>query len=232
MEINLAFCDDEDSQIENLRALVDEWSRSGGHAVRADSFPSAEAFLFAFEEDKGYHILLLDVEMGGMDGVTLAKRVRAADKEVQIIFVTGYMEYMADGYEVEALHYLLKPVTGEKLAAVLDRAVVKLAQNERALFITHAGENIRVPLYEVRFVEVQKNYVTVHAGGVYKVKQTLGELEKELDERFFRVGRSYIINLRYISRITRTDAYLADGTAIPLPRGMYDALNQAVIARL
>ena len=232
MKTNIAICDDEQNQTAYLRGLVSSWAQNRSLGATVRDFGSAEAFLFAFDEDKGYDILLLDIQMGGMDGVTLARTIRATNKEVQIIFITGYMEYIADGYDVEALHYLLKPVTGEKLSAVLDRAVEKLARNEHALFISHAGESVRIPLYEIRCLEVRQNYVTVHARGEYMVRKTLGEVEKELDDGFYRLGRSYIVNLKAIRKVTKTDVHLAGGLVVPLPRGQHGALNRVMIERL
>jgi DNA-binding LytR/AlgR family response regulator len=89
---------------------------------------------------------------------------------------------------------------------------------------------VRIPLHEVKYLDVHQNYVTVHAKGEYKVKRTLGEFEKLLDDRFTRVGRAMIVNLTYISRVTKTDVYLSDGTALPLPRGAYEPLNRAIIS--
>jgi DNA-binding LytR/AlgR family response regulator len=161
-----------------------------------------------------------------------AKKIRETNKKIQIIFITGYMEYISDGYEVEALHYLLKPVTGEKLGAVLDRAIEKLEQNERSLDISHAGGNMRIPLREIVYVEVWRNYVTIHAGMKYEAKKTLGELEKELDIYFFRFGRSYIVNLRCVRKTTKTEIHLSNGAVLPLARGAQDILNRAMIERL
>ena len=230
--LKAAICDDEHAQIAYLSSLVQSWALGRGETVHITAFESAESFLFAYEDDKDFQILLLDIQMGGMDGVTLAKKIRAVNKEIQIIFITGYSDYIADGYDVEALHYLIKPVTGEKLSAVLDRAHEKLAHNRRVLLINHDGETARIPLHTIRYLEVWRNYVTIHADEPYKVKKTLGELEKELDSEFFRLGRSYIVNLRYIRKSTKDGIYLTDGAVIPLPRGLYGALNQAVIERL
>ena len=129
-----------------------------------------------------------------------------------------------------ALHYLLKPVNREKFFSVLDRAVEKHKQNERCLNLELSGEMVRIPLYEIRYLEVCHNYVTIHAGEDYTVKRTLGEFEKELDQRFCRVGRALIVNLKFIRRVTRTEVFLADGTSLPLPRGAYEPLNRAIIA--
>ena len=197
--------------------------------VKVYSFPSAENFLFLYEEKSDYDILLLDIEMGAMDGVTMAKRVRQDNEAVQIVFITGYSDYIAEGYEVAALHYLMKPVNREKLLSVLDRALEKRKQEERCLNLEAYGEMVRIPFYEIRYLDVHQNYVTVHAKADYTVKRTLGDFEKELDNRFHRVGRAMILNLKYIQRVTKTEVRLSDGTVLPLPRGAYEPLNRAII---
>jgi DNA-binding LytR/AlgR family response regulator len=88
---------------------------------------------------------------------------------------------------------------------------------------------VRVPIYEIRYADVFGNYVTIHAMSDITLKMTLGELEKQLDERFYRVGRSAIINLTLVSRVTKTEIKLVDGITIPLPRGAYDGINRAII---
>ena len=187
--------------------------------------------MFNYAEEKDFDILLLDIEMGKMDGVTMAKAIRQDNESVQIVFITGYSEYIADGYDVAALHYLIKPVKKEQLWSVLDRASERLKKNEKELLLKTADETVVMPVREIRYLDVQQNYVTVHGKVDVTVKRTLGEFEKELDERFFRLGRSYIVNLTCVRRISKTEVILNDGSAIPLPRGQYDALNRAIIAR-
>ena len=123
----------------------------------------------------------------------------------------------------------MKPLKEEKLWSVLDRAVEKLAKNERVINFVIGGEMVRVPIYQIRFVDVLGNHVTIHALSDIKVKMTLSELEKQLDERFYRAGRSTIVNLTQISRVTKTEIKLSDGTVIPLPRGAYEGINRAII---
>lgn len=169
--------------------------------------------------------------MGALDGISMAKTVRKENEAVQIVFLTGYSDYIAEGYEVAALHYLMKPIKSEKLRVVLDRAAEKRKQQDRCLNLELSGEMVRLPFYEIRYLEVRQNYVTLHAKREYTVKRTLGEFEKELDQRFFRVGRSLILNLKDVRRVTRTEVRLSDGTVLPLPRGAYEPLNRAIIER-
>ena len=225
----IAICDDLESDRDYLKDLLNKWANDYSHLLSIDAFSSAESFLFHYEEAKDYDILLLDIEMGLMDGVSMAKKIRQDNDTVQIIFITGYSDYIAEGYEVNALHYLMKPVKEEKLFSVLERAIEKISKNDVVLNIDSANGMVRVPIYQIRFAEVFGNYVTIHANDEVVVKMTLNEIEKLLDERFYRVGRSVIVNLNEVSRVTKTEIKLLDGTSIHLPRGAYDGVNRAII---
>ena len=229
MRYKIAICDDSDADIQYISHIVRRWSEEYGHILQLSAFSSAESFLFHYAEENDYDILLLDIEMGEMDGITMAKELRQDNDTIQIIFITGYSDYISEGYEVDALHYLMKPVKENKLCSVLDRAAEKLSKNERVLNFEISGEMVRIPVYQIRYAEVASNYVTIHALEAFTIKMTLGDLEKELDERFYRVGRSVIVNLTQISRVTKKDIILNDGTAISLPRGAYEGVNRAII---
>lgn len=231
MKYKIAICDDAAEDRAYVRGIVEKWAAAAGYAVQINAFASAENFLFHYADESDYDILLLDVEMDAMDGVTMARQLRRENDTVQIVFITGYSDYIAEGYDVAALHYLMKPVREEKLFAVLDRAADKVARNEKVLHFEVGGEMVRVPVYQIRYAEVMGNYVTIHAAEDVTVKMTLGELEKLLDERFYRAGRSIIVNITQISRVTKTAIRLGDGTVIPLPRGAYEGVNRAIIER-
>ena len=230
MVYRIAVCDDSPADIDYITSLLSVWSADRGITINIKTFSSAESFLFHYAEEKNYDLLLLDIEMGAMDGVTMAKRIRRENESVQIVFITGYSDYISEGYEVAALHYLMKPVNGDKLFSVLDRALEKQKQNERCLNLELSGEMVRIPFYEIRYLDVHQNYVTIHGKQDYTVKKSLAEFEALLDTRFCRVGRSMILNLNYISRVTKTDVYLSDKSMLPLPRGAYEPLNRAIIA--
>lgn len=232
MNVHFAICDDNNIDSNYVSNLVNKWANERKYQINIDVFDSAEAFLFHYDGNKDYDILLLDIEMKKMDGVTLAREIRKTNKSVQIVFITGYSDYIADGYDVEALHYLMKPLKEEKLFVVLDRAVNRIIQNEKYLLLNYYDETIRIPLHEIVYIDVDRNYVTIHSNQDYTIKKTLGEIEKELDKRFFRIGRSVIVNLKYISRVTKTDVFLANNTILQLPRGVYDSLNRAIIDEL
>ncbi len=271
----IAVCDDEQADASYVEHFIKKWAQERAVMVQVELFPSAEAFLFRYEEDRTFDMLFLDIEMhaagagapdhadgmresdesaarngtsqsdesvdrngtsqsgtpGHMNGIELALRIRERehDRTVQIVFVTGYMDYIEKGYDVEALHYLLKPVTQERLFGVLDRAAQRVRDRGRELCLQMPEGTARIPVSEIRYLEVQRNYVTIHGDEDYTVKRTLGELERELDGRFFRTGRSYIVNLQFVKKITRSQIVLKDGVQIPLPRRAYEDINRAMI---
>lgn len=230
MEIRTAVCDDAPGDREIVCSYLERWARERGNVVTKSMFSSAESFLFQLEDNKAYDLLLLDIEMKGINGVELARKIREVNREVQIVFVSGYDDYISDGYDVEALNYILKPVDYEKFAAVLDKAADKIRKNERAIFFELNDGMVRVPMYEITYIEVRANYITVHTTKEeLSVRTTLSKIEKELDSRFFRTSRSYIVNLRYVRRTSKKDVTLLDGTTVPLSRGLYEPLNQAFI---
>lgn len=234
MSYRIAITDDNPADIKYIHSVLERWADSRSLSVHIDSYPSAEAFLFQYEENPACDIILLDIEMPGMDGVTMAKRLREKNSTAVIVFITGYSDYIAEGYDVSALHYLMKPVDPDRFMEVLDRAVERLCREEKYLTVKTTNEIVRIPMSSVLFLEAARNYVTIHAEGRgdFVVRHKLGDFESKLDERFLRVGRSYIVNLTKLYRITRSEVLFPDGAVLPLPRGAYDTLNRAIIDRL
>ena len=228
MTYQIAICDDEEKQRAYIKSLVEGWLRQTFHHTKIQEYASSEQFLFEQAYDRT-QILFLDIEMEKMDGIALAREIRKHNRQMQIIFVTGYMEYIQEGYDVEALHYLLKPVSQEKIDSVLDRAVERLKTGDAVLLVESGGEVLRLPLKEIRFIESNRNYNIIHADNDYEMRGTLSELEAKLDEAFVRVGRSYLVNLNYVRRIGKTELILNTGEKLPVPRGSYKKLNEAFI---
>ena len=228
MTYEIAICDDEEKQRVYIKSLVERWLRQTFHHVKIQEYASSEQFLFEQAYDRT-QILFLDIEMEKMDGIALAREIRKHNRQMQIIFVTGDMEYIQEGYDVEALHYLLKPVSQEKIDSVLERAVERLKTADAVFLVECGGEVLRLPLKEIRFIESNRNYNIIHADNDYEMRGTLSELEEKLDEAFVRVGRSYLVNLNYVRRIGKTELILNTGENLPVPRGSYKKLNEAFI---
>lgn len=230
MTYKTAICDDCVSDIEYLTTLVTAWADASGHTVTVKAFPSAESFLFQYEEEKDFDILLLDIEMGGLNGVELAKKIRQENDTVQIVFITGFPDFMAEGYEVAALHYLMKPVLPEKVSRVLDRAAANLGKQEKVLKVIFDRQTDFIPLDRILYLEAQKQFVCIHTENtVYRMKSSLREMEEELDEHFFKCQRSFLVNLSHVARIKANCVVLKNGEEVPISRGMAEQTRKAII---
>lgn len=232
MNYRIAICDDEQDQIEYISSIISVWKKREGHTCDVSTFHSAEEFLFAYEENKTFDILLFDVEMKNMNGIELAKYVRKDNNRAEIIFITSHVEFIGEGYEVDALHYLLKPISKEKLSQVLTKAIEKLSIEPPSIVITVEGETVKLYEADILYVESMLHYLTiVTKEQEYRLKEKISALEKRMSDDFYKVHRSYLVSLKHIIRISRGSVMLSNGKEIPLSRGKYDDINYAFIAR-
>lgn len=232
MKYKIAICDDDKNQINHISSLVTKWGTESGHTCEIRTFASAEAFLFAYEEEKDFDILLLDVEMGGISGIELARRIREDNNRAEIIFITSYYEFFGDGYEVDALHYLIKPISEENLLPVLKKAVGRLSVSPPSVVITCGGETIKLYESDILYIEAALHYITIHTKErEYKIKENISAFMEKLSDDFYRTHRSYLVSLKHIVRISRTMVTIENGTELPLARGKYDGINRAFIER-
>nr|WP_307991578.1 LytTR family DNA-binding domain-containing protein [uncultured Niameybacter sp.] len=231
MQINIAVCDDEKQQLQYLNKLIGEWAQTNRYLINVQSFSSAEQFSFEWAENKQFDIIVLDIEMEGLNGIELAKKIRQEDENVIIIFVTGLPEYIEEGYDVSALHYLMKPVDEERLWHVLDRAVRKFTKIEKSILLTVEGEMMKLLQKDIFAVEASAHSVLIYTKQTcYELRQTISGLEQELDTlAFVRCHRSYIVGLRHIKQISKTAILLDNHQSIPLSRRMYVSVNTAFI---
>ena len=197
---------------------------------RKDSYSKNGAFM---EEEKDFDILLLDIEMSEVTGIELAKIVRKDNLAVQIIFVTGFYEYFSDGFDVSALHYLIKPVDERKLCPVLDKAIQNLEYRQRSVLITTSDADVKILLADILYVEAENVYVVVHTKQeIYRTRMSLAKFAEQLDETFFKVHRSFVIGLKYVKKITKTEIMMINGDIVPISRKLYDEVHSALIKYL
>lgn len=228
----IAICDDINKDTQYLASVVQSWAQEQKVSVNIEMFPSAESFLFHYDEKKDYDILLLDVEMKNISGIELAKQIRSMDHRVEIIFTTSHFELSGEGYEVDALHYLIKPIAETKLMEVLSKAARKLSVEPPSLVIVCNGETVKILEPDILYIESFRHYVVVHTQSTeYKLKENLSALKGKLSSDFYQTHRSYLVSLKHIRKISRTAVWLDCGSEIPLARGKYDDVNRAFIAR-
>lgn len=228
MPLTIAICDDNEDQIKELRRLLGEWSADKPFALNIDEYISAESFLFNYP-DNPCDLLLLDIEMNGINGMELAKKLRSEGDMLPIVFITGYSEYMSEGYEVEALHYLLKPVDKIKLFAVLDRYIKRHTPENEILLSCDEG-NIHISPEMIVYCEAVGKKTHVHLQDKTLVC-TMGirSMKNMLPDEFIFCHRSYIVNLRFVRSIGKAEITLDCGENLPLSRWLYKEVNERFI---
>jgi DNA-binding LytR/AlgR family response regulator len=229
--ITVAIVDDEAAQIELLSQLVAAWAKERSQAVRVSGFLGSAAFEFALADAGAFDILLLDVQMPGTDGMELARRLRASGHNAQIVFISGFAEWLPQGYDVDALNYLLKPVKQPQLFSVLDKAAERVAREPRYVLLNADGEVQKQDVDSIVYAEAFSHYIELHTlNAVLTLRMPMKELEILLGEGFLRCHRSYLAGVRHIMSISRCDVTLTGGVKLPLARSMYNAANEAFIS--
>ncbi len=233
MKLQIAVVDDDAASREYLGALVNKWAKNGKNIIALTHFSSAEAFLFEHNENNIFDILLLDIEMGKINGVELAKQVRASEKNgcrTQIVFITGYPDFISEGYDVAALHYLMKPVKEEKLFEVLSRAKANAESSAKKL-IFHTNEADKaVYVSSIIYAEAFSHMIKISTEeSTFEVRMKLSELAEMLGENFIQTHRSYIVNLAHIESLTKTELVLDSGKAIPISRAEQQKVHSAFV---
>lgn len=231
MPLTIAICDDNENQISELRRLLDEWAADKPFALAIEEYISAESFLFSYH-DKPCDLLLLDIEMRGINGMELAKRLRSNGDMLPIVFITGYSDYISEGYDVEALHYLLKPVSKEKLFAVLDKYVEKRSVKADELLIETADGVTHISVDRITYIEAFGRKTAVHLSDdtIIDCTMSLSKFSAMQVNGFVSSHRSYIVNLRYVRTIGKTDIVLDNGKNISLSRRLYKEVNEKFIS--
>lgn len=231
--MRICFCDDEASTRSQFERMAAAWAEQRGEAAELQLYNSAEQLLFEVGQPEAqelvFDLILLDIQMGGMDGITLARQLRAQDKRVTLAFLTAARECVFEGYEVQAVRYLLKPMQQEKVFELLDLARQNL-QEQPSLILNCADEKKKLYLSQIAAIEAQGHYLIFHTTtGQLQQKASLSSLAGHLGDSFVMSHRSFYVNLAHLLRISRTECTLDTGLTVPVSRGAYKNLNEQFI---
>ncbi len=232
--MRIAICDDEEAQRLLIQRYVEAWAADNKVALETELFASGESFWFAWEDDSSYDLLIFDIEMGQLNGMELAAGIRRKDEDIPILFVTGYDSYMAQGFEVAAMHYLLKPLRKEKLFTVLDKLKkmrMRKKQEEKILFRAEEGP-LSLPASKIWYIEAMAHQCILYTEDTSHVLcSSIGEMVRQLCGRreFVRCHRSYLVNVQHISAIVKPELVLDDGRRIPVSRSAEKEVGRVFI---
>ena len=228
--IHVALVEDDRNYAESLTEHLRHYEADSGEKIKITVFEDGEDIATDYKAE--YDIILMDIEMRFMDGMTAAEKIREHDSEVVIIFITNMPQYAIKGYLVDALDYVLKPVSYFAFSQRIDRALVRMKKRDRKyLTIAVKGGMQKIDISQIYYVEVQDHLLIYHTTeGNFVTKGTIRDAESQLDaKRFFRCNRCYLVNLEYVDNYMGSDVSV-NGDTIQVSRSrrkpFLDALNE------
>lgn len=230
--IHIAVVEDDENYAEILKDYLKQYEKESGEKIRITAFPDGEDIVTDYKAD--YDIILLDIEMQFMDGMTTAEQIRKIDNDVVIIFITNMPQYVMKGYSVEALDYVLKPINYFALSQRIERALGRMKKrSKKCLTIALKGGLKKLDISKIHYVEVQNHDLIFHTTeGVYMTKGSMRDIEERIDsEAFFRCNKCFLINLEYVESFQNSDVVVgADVVQVSRSRKkeLLDMLNNYI----
>lgn len=226
--LKIAICDDKESDRNQLSKLILLYTKQTMLDAEVDKYGSGEALLEAYP-NLLYPIVFLDIFMGGLSGVDAAVKIRKINPDCMLIFTTQSPDYMAAGFNVGATHYLLKPLTYEKVEQALDRCRRIFSENARYFCVTSDRRTVRIRFCDVLYVEVYGKFVLIHTvRGDIKTYTSLSEISNMIgDGSFLQCHRCYIVNMNAISSVRKESFVLDNGMTVPIRRKGRQELKDA-----
>ena len=231
--LSILICDDDDGMIDTMRSIVESVLHKSGKKARIHT--CTDASLVSDQLLSGCDIALLDIDLeeASYNGMDVARRMRTLRSDTVIIFVTNFIEYAPEGYEVQAFRYILKRDLHTDLKAVLPLALKQL--NQETLPIQLNGEIIRVPLDDILYLEVQQHNGTVVTRKLtpeqkqkeYTFYAALSDLEERLEPLgFLRIHKSYLVNMKHLKKFQCREATLDNGMTLRVGEKSYSENKQ------
>lgn len=216
----IGICDDNYDARLSLRAALERLLKDSQPQTRFLEFSSGEGLLGWMAHHEGeLNLVFLDMEMGELDGMETARRLRSADDGLQIVFVTGYADRVFDGYRVGALGYLLKPAKPNQLEDILTRAVQALGRTKDSVFLCRSGEvTYRIPQKKILYFMSDRRQVTcVTTGTDYTFYGKLDQVAQDVGSDFVRIHQRYLVKASAVDRVSGNEVSLGN-RSLPISR--------------
>lgn len=227
MKMLITILEDQSIEVEHLQVQLEEWSNLNNFPIEIKTYASGEMYIEQrSSQEETSTVFFLDIQMGNMTGIDIAKKLRQEGYQGYIIFLTAFREYVFYGYEVHALNYLLKPVQTEPLFLCLD----EIAKDVTGRFYLYRNkqEIIRIPYKDILCFSSSLHYVDIlTTSGVYCQYSSLNNIIEYLPQEFIRTHRSYIVNMAHIYKMSGNLITLSNYMTIQIGRSYMKHVMQA-----
>lgn len=229
--MNIAICDDNPKIIGQIEILLLSFFEHDLNQFNYEAFLSGESLVdHLTKEESSFQIYLLDVEMKSLDGFEVARFIREKDQQAIIIFITSHVEWMPEAFEVNAFHYLIKPIDELKVKQVLTKAMEQLSLRKMILQFTIQKKVYTVYLGEVEYFESMKRKMIIHLknGEEYEYYGTMKEvIDKVSTQLFTQIHHSFVINMDYVQMKSGETIVLQSGREIAITKKFHQSFQSA-----
>lgn len=208
--VNLAIVEDEDEYAAQLTEFISKYQEESGNAFRITRFRDGDEIVTGYRGN--FDVILMDIEMKLMDGMSAAEEIRKLDRDVVIMFITNMTNYAIRGYQVDALDYVLKPVSYFAFSQKLGRAISKMKnKSTKTISIEMQSGVKKLDIDNVFYIESEGHNLNFYtSGGEFSIRGKLKDFEEQLvPYNFFRSNKGYLVNLKYVDGVENGSCLIA-----------------------
>lgn len=227
----IAIVEDEEKYANELLTFIDRYSQEEDVPLTVRVFRSGLELLGDYKPE--YDVVFMDIEMPLMSGLETAAYLRKVDANVPLIFVTKMAQFAINGYEVNALDFIVKPVSYYNFVTKLKRALSIHAQNQGSKFSVQSGDMIRrLNVNEIYYIEIVDHVLSYHTTtDTLMVRGSMKEREKALAPyHFVRCNSGFLVNLAKVRQIKGNTVFMENGEELPISRSRHKPLISAFLS--
>lgn len=228
--IKVAIVDDDPLQLNLLNNMITIAGDKIGYSIQSTLFESGEAFLFALEDLPDLNIVFLDIQMKDINGMEVARKIRENNQELTLVFITAFVEYALDGYSVNALDYILKPISQEKINSILNRYIDQTPTESTYILVDYQQTQLKLNLDDLLYLEAAKHQTIINLEQEsLRVNLPFSHIATLVDERFIRTHRSYMVNLSHITQLSKQSVRLTNNETIPISKRLSKVIQASFV---
>lgn len=232
--ISIAVLDDEVVYIDQIRKITEACMELMNTEYEFRGYEKEQDILEDLKNGRYYDLYLLDVQLPDINGLEIARQIRRRYEEPVLIYITNYVDYAVEAFEVNAFRYITKQALEEKLPQAyqaMNTLLKKKKVSDRLYRIERYGSQEKILYRDIYYLKKDRKYVIiVHKDGKSRVRSTMKEILEELqDERFLAIDRSFAVNINYVQAIKNYEIYIKNGDILPVSKPRLPYVRDAFI---
>ena len=233
MIFNIFIADDDEKITSRLECYILDWADQYHQKINLQK--ENDLSKVAVESLIPYDLVILDIEIGSVNGIEFAKSLRKAGSDATIAFISNYSQYAVEGYSARAISYILKPINEEKIFSLLNDALYRIGDfSSKTIWFSQNGRKIFISTNSILYIESQRKKVDVYLKDKKEsFVMPLQSLEPQLpNTSLIRCHRSYIVNIDYIRKLVGNDLYIeGDSAVIPIGTNYREDIKKRLLCK-